>query len=115
MRAKAFIVEHFDTGVEQIGNTPVDIRIHAIDQLEARHVPVSTAREILRRTSLVVDKLRKINAPLDKFWVYDEYLEISLGMFFRENGTLVWATSIIGRPRHLPGQGRYPDYNLNEL
>lgn len=91
------IDESFGTGPYQVGDVLFDIRRHAIDRLEQRNVPITTAKEMLRRISTMKDKLRKM-PPHAAFWVYDESLGISMGMRVLDSGKVQWATTIIGKP-----------------
>ena len=92
--------ESFKLGLYRVGDVVFDITRHAIDRLELRNVPVTTAREMLRRISTMTDKLRKM-PPHSSFWVHDESLGISLGMRVLDSGKIQWSTSIVGKP--------YPD------
>ncbi len=115
MQIKEIIVEYVERGITKIGNTVFDIRDHAMDRLEERHIPPSTAREMLRRIDQVKDTLEKKFPPGQQFWAFDENLDISLGLVFRDNGNIAWTTSLLGFPRHQPGMGRYPDINISQL
>lgn len=105
MRAVEFLLEHFAVGPYQVGNTVFDIRVHALDRLEERHVPVSTAREMLRRID-ADPAIQKQMAEGEAYWIYDSGLDISMGMRNMPSGKMLWATSVIGPPRHK--DGRYP-------
>ena len=102
---ESVVNEHFAIGKHQVGNTVFDIRVHALDRLEERHVPVSTAKEMLRRIDAnpEIQKQMEESAP---YWIYDPTLDISMGMHNMPSGIMLWATSIIGPPRYK--DGRYP-------
>ena len=103
--------ESFGVGPYQVGDMLFDIRRHAIERLEERNVPISTAREMLRRISTMKDKIRKMGAG-QAFWVYDPSLGISMGIRLLDSGKVQWATTIIGEPRNR--DARYPMININE-
>ena len=102
--------ESLRPGPYRIGNMLFDIRNHAIERLEERNVPISTAGELLRRLSTMPNKIRHM-PPHASFWVYDESLGISLGMRVLDSGKVQWSTSIIGKPFN---SDRSPIVNLSE-
>ena len=89
--------ESLGAGPYQVGDVLFDIRRHAIERLEERNVPITTAKEMLRRISTMKHKLRNMQ-PHAAFWVYDESLGISMGMRVLDSGKVQWATTIIGKP-----------------
>lgn len=105
MRAVEFLTESFAVGTHRVGNTVFDIRVHAIERLEQRHVPVSTAREMLRRIDASSEIKNKMKEGAG-YWIYDSGLDISMGMRRMPSGKMMWATSIIGHPGNK--DGRHP-------
>jgi len=107
---EADLDESIRPGPYRIGKMLFDIRNHAIERLEERNVPISTAGELLRRLSTMPNKIRQM-PPHASFWVYDETLGISLGMRVLDSGKVQWSTSIIGKPY---SDDRNPIVNLSE-
>lgn len=105
-----FVTEHFAVGSSKVGDTIFDIRVHALDRLEERHIPPTTARELLRRVDAQRDKIQHME-PGEPFWVFDPGLEISLGMRNLSSGRVQWGTTIIGHPNRR--DGRYPVIELD--
>ena len=103
--------ESFGMGRYQVGNMWFDITKHAIDRVEERNVPISTAKEMLRRISNMNDTIQKMGVG-QAFWVYDPSLGISMGIRLLGSGKVQWGTTIIGEPRNR--DARYPMVNINE-
>ena len=103
--------ESFGMGRYQVGNMWFDITKHAIDRVEERNVPISTAKEMLRRISTMNDTIQKMGVG-QAFWVYDPSLGISMGIRLLDSGKVQWGTTIIGGPRNR--DARYPMVNINE-
>jgi len=103
--------ESFGMGRYQVGNMWFDITKHAIDRVEERNVPISTAKEMLRRISTMNDTIQKMGVG-QAFWVYDPSLGISMGIRLLDSGKVQWGTTIIGEPRNR--DARYPMVNINE-
>ena len=103
--------ESFGIGPLQMGNMWFDIRKHAVDRLAERKVPISTAKEMLRRISTMGNKIQHMSAG-QAFWVYDSTLGISMGMRLLDSGKVQWATTIIGEPRNR--NARNPVVDINE-
>jgi hypothetical protein len=103
--------ESFGMGRYQVGNMWFDITKHAIDRVEERNVPISTAKEMLRRISTMNDTIQKMGVG-QAFWVYDPSLGISMGIRLLGSGKVQWGTTIIGEPRNR--DARYPMVNINE-
>lgn len=103
--------ESFGMGRYQVGNMWFDITKHAIDRVEERKVPISTAKEMLRRISTMNDTIQKMGVG-QAFWVYDPSLDISMGIRLLGSGKVQWGTTIIGEPRNR--DARYPMVNINE-
>ena len=102
--------ESFGIGPLQMGNMWFDIRKHAVDRLAERKVPISTAKEMLRRISTMGDTIKKMS-PGQAFWVYDSTLGISMGMRLLDSGKVQWATTIIGEPRNRNASNPVVDIN----
>ena len=67
--------------------------------MEERHIPVTTAKEMLRRIAMAADKF--ISLPRhEPVWAYDSGLGISLGIRPLTSGKLHWGTTIIGEPKN---------------
>lgn len=109
MKITEIILEYFGTGPYSVNDVVFTITQHALDRLEERNVPISTAREMLNRISKIKDTIEQIEIG-QQFWVYDESLGISLGMRRLDSGKVQWATSIIGKP--YKDEGRHPVVNL---
>jgi hypothetical protein len=103
--------ESFGIGPLQMGNMWFDIRKHALERLAERKVPISTAKEMLRRISTMENKIQQMSAG-QAFWVYDSTLGISMGMRLLGSGKIQWATTIIGEPRNR--NARNPVVDINE-
>ena len=103
--------ESFGMGRYQVGNMWFDITKHAIDRVEERKVPISTAKEMLRRISTMNDTIQKMGVG-QAFWVYDPSLGISMGIRLLDSGKVQWGTTVIGEPRNR--DARYPMININE-
>ena len=103
--------ESFGIGPLQMGDMWFDIRKHAVDRLAERKVPISTAKEMLRRISTMGNKIQQMSAG-QAFWVYDSTLGISMGMRLLDSGKVQWATTIIGEPRNR--NARNPVVDINE-
>jgi hypothetical protein len=103
--------ESFGMGRYQVGNMWFDITKHAIDRVEERKVPISTAKEMLRRISTMNDTIQKMDVG-QAFWVYDPSLGISMGIRLLDSGKVQWGTTVIGEPRNR--DARYPMININE-
>jgi len=103
--------ESFGMGRYKVGNMWFDITKHAIDRVEERNVPISTAKEMLRRISTMNDTIQKMGVG-QAFWVYDPSLGISMGIRLLDSGKVQWGTTVIGEPRNR--DARYPMININE-
>jgi len=103
--------ESFGMGRYQVGNMWFDITKHAIDRVEERKVPISTAKEMLSRISTMNDTIQKMGVG-QAFWVYDPSLGISMGIRLLDSGKVQWGTTVIGEPRNR--DARYPMININE-
>jgi hypothetical protein len=102
--------ESFGIGPLQVGNMRFDIRKHALDRLAERKVPVTTAKELLRRISTLGNKIQQMG-PGQTFWVHDPTLGISMGMRLLDSGKVQWATTIIGEPKNRESDNPIIDIN----
>jgi hypothetical protein len=109
--AKENLDESFGVGPLQIGDVWFDIRKHALDRLAERKVPISTAKEMLRRISMTKNKIQQIGVG-QPIWIHDSTLGISMGMRVLDSGKIQWATVIIGAPKNRDAET--PIIDLNE-
>jgi hypothetical protein len=109
--AKENLDESFGVGPLQIGDVWFDIRKHALDRLAERKVPISTAKEMLRRISMIKNKIQQIGVG-QPIWIHDSTLGISMGMRVLDSGKIQWATVIIGAPKNRDAET--PIIDLNE-
>ncbi len=111
MRINEVITESFNKGNYQVNDVTFDIKQHAIDRLEERHVPATTAKEMLRRVANDILGFRSTIDIGEPFWVHDDTLGISMGLRLLGSGRVMWATTIIGMPKNT--EGRYPVIDLS--
>ena len=104
------VTESFNTGTIKIGDIIFDISVHALERMEERQIPISTAQEFLRRVSSIKDKLSQ-GEPGQPVWVHDASLGISMGLRPLSSGKIQWGTVILGEPRNR--DARYPVIDMN--
>jgi len=102
--------ESFGIGPLQVGNMWFDVRKHALDRLAERKVPITTAKEMLRRISMMGNKIQQMG-PGQTFWIHSSTLGISMGMRLLDSGKVQWATTIIGEPRNREADNPIIDIN----
>lgn len=100
--------EMLDPGDNQVGDTTIKITKHALQRIEDRGIPLSTAKEMLNRISSMSSDFPKLpkDAP---FWIHDESLNISLGFQWSVTGVLTWTTAIMGDAH---AKGRYQVFDI---
>jgi hypothetical protein len=93
------LTESIHSGAHKVGDVTFDITQHAIDRMEERNIPITTAQEMLRRIAASYS----IFANLPKHepvWIHDAGLGISLGIRPLSSGKLNWGTTILGEPQN---------------
>jgi hypothetical protein len=100
--------ESLTLGTHVVGNAKIKITNHALERMEERGIPVSTAKEMLDRIASMSKEFSRL--PDDEpFWVHDASLGISFGFQKSTDRALAWTTTIMGEPHQ---RGRYSIFDI---
>jgi hypothetical protein len=102
------LTESIHSGTHKVNNVTFDITQHAIDRMEERNIPVTTAKEMLRRIAASYSMFADLPKH-EPVWVHDVGLGISLGIRPLSSGKLNWGTTILGEPQNRDARYRVID------
>ena len=110
MRASEFIVEAKIVGRVDVGQYHIYIDQHYIDQLKNREVREIDADQALAKINQAKAKIKTLG-PGQSFWMYDNTLNVSLGIKMTDyvNKVYLLKTVLAGPPRN---DRNYPIFNV---